>query len=314
MGLARNALLWVSDNTKLRRTLPRYAFIRRAVRRFMPGEELADALGAAGRLREGGINTVLTHLGENISQEAEAEQVRDHYIHALVEISSRGFDTHLSVKLTQLGIDQSEELCQRNLNLILESAGKHKNMVWIDMEQSRYVDRTISVYRKARAGFSNVGLCLQAYLYRTESDLQNLLPLAPAIRLVKGAYAEPADTAYQRKSDVDRNYIRLVASLLAHAKGQGVRVGIATHDPSIIGWVIRKASEEGLSRDSYEFQLLYGIRTEDQRTLAGQGHRVRVLISYGTFWFPWYVRRLAERPANVLFVLRNLLIRPGIPL
>ena len=275
----------------------------------MPGEELADALGAAGRLKETGIQTILTHLGENIYQAAEAEQVRDHYIHALGEISSGGFDIHLSVKLTQLGLDQGEELCLRNLNLIIETAAKHKNLVWIDMEQSRYVDRTISVYKKARSSFPNVGLCLQAYLYRTENDLQGLLPLGPAIRLVKGAYAEPADVAYKRKSDVDANYIRLAATLLAHAKKESTRVGIATHDPRLIRWVIQKAFDEGLSRDRYEFQLLYGIRTEDQRHLASQGHRIRVLISYGTFWFPWYVRRLAERPANVLFVLKNLMIR-----
>ncbi len=313
MGFARNALLWVSDNPKLRQTLPQYAFIRRAVRRFMPGEELADALGAAGRLRGAGINTVLTRLGENISQQSEADNVRDHYIHALDEISSRGFDTSLSVKLTQLGMDQGEEVCLRNLSLILEDAVKHKNMVWIDMEQSRYVDRTISIYRKARAGFTNVGLCMQAYLYRTEKDLQNLLPLGPAIRLVKGAYAEPASVAYRQKSGVDRNYLRLASILLEDAKERSTRVGIATHDPSIIRWVIRKASDEKLPRDSYEFQLLYGIRTEDQLRLARQGHRTRVLISYGTFWFPWYVRRLAERPANVLFVLRNLMIRSRIP-
>ncbi|HEY6191926.1 MAG TPA: proline dehydrogenase family protein [Bacteroidota bacterium] len=307
MGLARSALLWVSDNQTLRQRLPRYGFVRRAVRRFMPGEELADALRAAGELKSSSINTILTRLGENITEPAEAEEVRDHYLDALPRIKEGGLDAYLSVKLTQLGLDLSEEFCLKNLTSIIERADALGNMVWIDMEQSKYVDRTISVFKHARSRFSNVGLCLQAYLYRTEKDLDGLLPLRPAIRLVKGAYAEPADAAYPKKSDVDANYQKLAGSLLASAKNNGGLVGIATHDPALIRYAAEKASEEGLSKSGYEYQLLYGIRTEEQLRLAREGYRVRSLISYGTFWFPWYVRRLAERPANVWFVVKSMM-------
>jgi proline dehydrogenase len=309
MGLARSALLWVSDNQTLRKRLPRFGFVRRAVRRFMPGEELQDALRAAEELRPKSINTILTHLGENITEAAEADQVRDHYLGALRRIKDAGVDAYLSVKLTQLGLDLNEEFCIRNLSSIIECAAEFRNMVWIDMEQSKYVDRTISVFRDVRGRYSNVGLCLQAYLYRTEKDLNDLLPLKPAIRLVKGAYAEPADVAYPRKSDVDANYQRLAGSLLASAKKTGALVGIGTHDPELIRFAAQKGSEEGLSRNEYEYQLLYGIRTEEQLRLAQEGFRIRSLISYGSFWFPWYVRRLAERPANVWFVVKSMAAR-----
>jgi proline dehydrogenase len=309
MGLARTALLWVSENQTLRRRLPRMAFIQRAVRRFMPGEELDDALEAAKELRTASIKTILTHLGENITQAAEAEAVRDHYVDALRRIAAAGLDSYLSVKLTQLGLDLSEEFCLGNLSSIIERARESDNMVWIDMEQSRYTDRTISLFRKARARFPNVGLCLQAYLFRTESDLRDLLPLNPAIRLVKGAYAEPADVAFPAKSDVDENYAKLAELLLVHAKEHPALVGIGTHDTALIRRSVKAASGLGLSRNDFEFQLLYGIRTEEQVRLASEGYRVRALISYGSFWFPWYVRRLAERPANVSFVLKSLVSR-----
>jgi proline dehydrogenase len=291
----------------LREALPRYAFIRRAVKRFMPGEELDDALGAAEELRSKSIKAILTHLGENITQAEEAAHVRDHYIEALGRIGERGLDAYLSVKLTQLGLDLSEEFCLENIRSIIERAAQVNNMVWIDMEQSHYVDRTLSVFRKAREGAPNVGVCLQAYLYRTEKDLRDLLPLDPAIRLVKGAYAEPSSVAYPRKSDVDSNYANLTDILLENAVKRRTLAGIATHDPALIRRAGSRASEMGLSKSAFEYQLLYGIRTEEQFRLAAEGYRVRSLISYGSFWFPWYVRRLAERPANVTFVLKSLL-------
>ncbi len=309
MNPARSALLWVSNNEALRRALPRYAFIRRAVRRFMPGEELEDALGAAVELRSKSVNVILTHLGENITQAEEAGHVRDHYLEALPRIKERGLDAYLSVKLTQLGLDLSEEFCLENLRSIIERASQFKNMVWIDMEQSGYLDRTLSVFRKAREGSSNIGVCLQAYLYRTEKDLRSLLPLDPAIRLVKGAYAEPSSVAFPRKADVDANYATLADILLENAVSRRTLAGIATHDPSLIRRARLKASELGLSNQAFEYQLLFGIRTEEQLRLAADGYRVRALISYGSFWFPWYVRRLAERPANVSFVLRSLFAR-----
>lgn len=309
MGLARNTLLWVSENRRLRQTLPRYKFIRRAVSRFMPGEELHDALRAAEELRQRGITTILTHLGENISDAAEAERVADHYIEVLQQIQTHSLDAYVSVKLTQLGLDLSEELCLQNLSRIVERAARMNYWVWIDMEQSQYVDRTLTIYRKLRERYSKVGVCLQSYLYRTEKDLQGLLPISPAIRLVKGAYKEPTSIAYRKKADVDANYSHLAHVLLESIRKNGATVGIATHDKTLIRKIQRDAEKMGLAKSDYEYQLLYGIQTEEQLRLAKEGYRIRTLISYGSYWFPWYVRRLAERPANVFFVLRNLFTR-----
>lgn len=307
MSLARQTLLWISENRKLRQALPRYLFIRRAVSRFMPGEELADALQAAQNLRANNITTILTRLGENVSQTAETREVTQHYVEALPQIQQRGLDAYISVKLTQLGLDFDEELCLRNLTAIVERAAAFNNWVWVDMEQSMYVDRTLSLYKKIRRQYANVGVCVQAYLYRTKDDLSDLLSLSPAIRLVKGAYMEPADIAYPEKARVDANYLALAQFLFDHVKTHGVTVGIATHDKVLIPKIQRAAEAAGLTKNDYEFQLLYGIQTPEQLRLAAAGYRMRVLISYGSYWFPWYVRRLAERPANVFFVLKNLI-------
>ncbi len=309
MGLARNALLWISENRKLRQTLPRYKFIRRAVSRFMPGEELSDAVQAAEKLREKNITTILTRLGENVADEAETREVIDHYLNALPQIQQRQLDAYISIKPTQLGLDLNEDLCFRNLSALVERAATFKNWVWIDMEQSGYVDRTLALYKKIRQQYPNVGVCVQSYLYRTAKDLEELLPLSPAIRLVKGAYMEPANIAYPKKADVDANYFTLAKMLLANVKKNGVTVGIATHDTVLIKKIQDEAAAQGLGKSDYEFQLLYGIQSGEQLRLAGEGYRMRVLISYGSYWFPWYVRRLAERPANVFFVLKNMLRR-----
>ncbi len=307
MGLARNALLWVSENRKLRQTLPRYKFIRRAVSRFMPGEELADAMQAAEKLKEKNITTILTRLGENVADETETREVTGHYLNALPQIQQRRLDAYISIKPTQLGLDLNEELCLRNLTALVERAATFKKWIWIDMEQSGYVDRTLALYKKIRRQYPNVGVCVQSYLYRTAKDLEALLPLSPAIRLVKGAYMEPANIAYPKKADVDANYLTLAKMLLANVKKNGVIVGIATHDKVLIKKIQEEAQAQGLAKNDYEFQLLYGIQSDEQMRLANEGYRMRVLISYGSYWFPWYVRRLAERPANVFFVLKNLL-------
>lgn len=306
MSLARQTLLWISENRKLRQALPRYLFIRRAVSRFMPGEELADALQAAENLRAHNITTILTRLGENVSQTAETHEVTQHYVEALPQIQQRHLDAYISVKLTQLGLDFDEELCLQNLTAIVERAAAHNNWVWIDMEQSMYVDRTLSLYKKIRRQYANVGVCVQAYLYRTKDDLVDLLPFSPAVRLVKGAYMEPANIAYPKKAEVDANFLALAQLLFANVKTNGVTAGIATHDNVLIKKIQRAAEDAGLTKNDYEFQLLYGIQSQEQLRLAAAGYRMRVLISYGSYWFPWYVRRLAERPANVFFVLKNL--------
>lgn len=306
MGIARNALLWVSENRKLRSSLPRYPFIRRAVTRFMPGETLPEATQAAMQLQQKRINTILTHLGENISDPIEAEHVAEHYRDALETIHQLKLDAYISVKLTQLGLDLNEGLCYKNTVSLAESAAQKNNWLWIDMEQSHYVDRTLSIYKELRKNFSNVGVCLQAYLYRTAKDLEELIPISPAIRLVKGAYAESKEIAFPKKSDVDANYLKLARTLLSHLKSDHLTFAIATHDKTLISQIQKDAKENGLTPTDYEFQLLYGIQTAEQMRLADEGYRVRCLISYGSYWFPWYVRRLAERPANVMFMVKNL--------
>lgn len=305
MGLARNGLLWISENRKQRQSLPKYKFIRRAVSRFMPGEQLDDALAAAERLREQSINTVLTLLGENVTGEWEAKQEVEHYVDMLHQINKRGLDTHVSVKLTHLGLDLNEDVCLKNLLGIVSEAKSLNNMVWVDMEQSQYVDRTLDIYKKVRKDHSNVGLCLQSYLYRTEKDLENLLPHLPAIRFVKGAYKEPPSVAFRKKSDVDANFFKLTRTLLGHTRN-GAKLVVGTHDMELVRATQGEAERMGLARTDYEFHLLYGIQANEQMRLARDGYSVRVLISYGSFWFPWYVRRLAERPANVWFVVKKM--------
>jgi proline dehydrogenase len=272
----------------------------------MPGEELADALKAAERLKANRITTILTHLGENIADEVEAGRVASHYLEVLEQVRAHNLDSYVSVKLTQVGLDLGEEACLKNLMTIVKRAAALDVWVWIDMEQSSYVDRTLRVYRKAREHYTKVGVCLQAYLRRTARDVQELLPSSPAIRLVKGAYKEPAAIAYPKKSDVDKNYLALATVLLDNVIRNGVTLGIATHDKVLIRRIQHEAEQRGLSKNQYEFQLLYGIQSAEQARLADEGYRIRALISYGSYWFPWYVRRLAERPANVLFVLKNL--------
>ena len=273
----------------------------------MPGEQIADALAAAHTLEAQGLGSVLTHLGENVSNAAESESVTRHYLDALRQVRDAGLRSELSVKLTHLGLDLGPELCQANIEKIIQAAGPG-SIVWIDMESSPYVDATLDLYRRVRRTYSSVGVCLQAYLYRTADDLASLLSLGAAIRLVKGAYLEPPKTAFPRKEDVDENYFALARKLLSmEARSAGVRAAIATHDRKLIHRVEELARTEGLTGGDFQFQMLYGIQSAEQLRLARDGWRSGVLISYGTFWFPWYMRRLAERPANVSFAIRNLL-------
>ena len=306
-GMMRGALLWASRNNWMRERAARYGFVRRSVKRFMPGEQISDAIAAARSLEDRGLDTVLTHLGENVTTAEEAESVTQHYLDALGQVRAAGLHTELSVKLTHLGLDLSHELCQANVEKLIQAAGS-ESIVWIDMESSPYVDSTLDLYRNLRRTYSNVGVCLQAYLYRTADDMASLLPMGAAIRLVKGAYLEPAKIAFPRKEEVDENYFALAAKLLSkEARAAGVRTVIATHDLNLIHRVESLARAENLANADFQFVMLYGIQRAEQLRLAQNGWRSGVLISYGTFWFPWYMRRLAERPANVGFVIRNLL-------
>jgi len=306
MGVMRSILLAGSQNTWLRECLPRYGFMRKAVARFMPGEEIGDALSAARQLQEIGITTVLTRLGENVTDTKEAESVTEHYLSVLDQINSQGLPTEVSVKLTQLGLDLDKDLCYANLERVNQRAGPGST-VWIDMEASNYVDVTLELFRRVHTNHPKAGVCLQAYLYRTAQDLATLIPLGAAIRLVKGAYKEPPDRAFPKKQSVDENFFTLSKQLLSEeARRADVRAAIATHDTHLIRRIADFAAAQGLSKDRYEFQMLYGIQRAEQIRLARGGWRSVVLVAYGSYWFPWYMRRLAERPANVFFVLRNI--------
>ena len=307
MSLTRRLLLRASRSAWLARTLRRRAFFRRAVRRFLPGEHVGAALDTAAALARDGIGSVLTQLGEQVTNRDEAAAVRDQYLRLLDEIRSRDVPAEISVKLTHLGLDVNPKACLQDLLALAARATAAKSFLWIDMEESRYVDATLELYRAVRAARPDVGVCLQAYLRRTPADLEGLLPLAPAIRVVKGAYNEPPDVAFPKKRDVDAAYAVLAGRLLERAAAGGARVVFGTHDLDLIERLRARALALGVTGGGYEVHMLYGIRAAAQRTLAQQGVPVRVLISYGTHWFPWYMRRLAERPANVWFVVRHLL-------
>ena len=306
MALMRNALLWCSANRWMSQTLPRYRFVQRAVRRFMPGASLEAALAEAETLGGAGIGALLTCLGESVSEASDAEKVCRHYLEVIDRVSERRLDAQLSVKLTHLGLDLEPGQARERLVRVASRAQEHGSFVWIDMEQSRYVDPTLSLFREARSRCRNVGVCVQSYLRRTPADLETLKHLAPHIRLVKGAYREAPEVAYPRKRDVDAAYARLARWLMLECRDNGSWVGIATHVDRLISRSIAMAAELGVPKKAYEFEMLYGINRRAQSELARRGHRVRVLISYGDHWFPWYMRRLAERPANMLFLLRSL--------
>ncbi len=306
MSLLRRSLLAASQSHWLRERAPRYKFIRRNVSRFMPGESIDDAFTAVRQLATQNIGAVLTALGENVTDRKEAAAETDHYCKVLNEISTRNLNAEISIKLTHLGLDLDNNFCYANLEKLIAHSPAGKT-VWIDMEQSVYVDRTLAIYTRARRAKANVGVCIQAYLRRTEADLRSLLPLGGAIRLVKGAYNEPAEVAFPKKSEVDENYFQLAKTLLGlDARAEGLRAAIATHDRALIARIIGFATANQFPKNELEFQMLYGIQRAEQQRLAAAGHRSIVLVAYGAYWFPWYMRRLAERPANVLFLLRNL--------
>jgi proline dehydrogenase len=302
----RTMLLAAAQNHWLRDHASHYKFVRRTVSRFMPGESLDDALAAAETLRAKKIGAVLTHLGENIADPAEAAEVTEHYLGVLARIGASGASTEISVKLTQLGLDLSPDLCFANLQKIMQRADEHCTL-WIDMESSEYVDATLAVFRRAIAERPNTGICLQAYLRRTAADVAALLPLRPAIRLVKGAYNEPPQVAFANKPEVDENYFALGCGLLrALQAGTCQRAAFGTHDVTLIRRLAEFAASLQVPKQNFEVEMLYGIQRAEQERLAQAGHRSVVLVAYGTFWYPWFVRRLAERPANLWFMLRNL--------
>jgi len=309
MSLMRSLLLAASQNVWLREHASHYKFVRRSVARFMPGEEIDDALAAAKLLEAKRIAGIFTHLGENIRDASEADEVTQHYLIVLERIRAAQLQTEISVKLTQLGLDQSVDLCSANVKRILQSEEPAKT-VWIDMEASAYVDATLEVYRRVLVEFPRTGICLQAYLFRTKKDLEALLPLKPAVRLVKGAYKEPPGVAFPAKSDVDESYFSLGQSMLrAQRDGAMFRAAFGTHDATMIKRLADFCASERMSKSSLEIQMLYGIQRAEQERLAIEGYRSAVLVAYGKYWYPWFVRRLAERPANLWFLAKNVFAR-----
>ncbi len=305
MNLARRMLVKASESAWLREQAPRYPFFRRAAARFLPGENVEDALAAARRLAQDGITTLVTHLGENIRDRAEAGSITAQYLELLERIRAEGLPSEISLKLTQVGLDLDREFCFANLVKLLEHSADRT--LWIDMEQGQYVDTTLELYARAQKTYRHAGVCVQAYLYRTEKDVESLIAMGAAVRLVKGAYNEPREIAFPKKADVYENYFRLARMLMSSAaRSAGVRAVMATHDPKLIARIVEWAAQERIAKDQVEFAMLYGIQRAEQLRLAREGYRSGVLISYGEFWFPWFMRRLAERPANVLFLARNL--------
>jgi proline dehydrogenase len=307
MSVARTVLLKVSDNQWLRENGTRVPFIRRAVSRFMPGESFDEMLVAAKATAAEGITAVFTRLGENVKDLGEADAVARHYLEGIDKIRALNLACEPSIKLTQLGLDIDRELAYGHLRDLAARAHAANSYLWVDMEQSPYVDVTLSLTRRLREEFPSVGVCLQAYLFRTRQDLEDMTSRGIGVRLVKGAYNEPASVAFPKKGDVDANYNALSKIMLGPAaRAAGSRPVFGTHDLELIESIRGHAELTGVKASEYEFLMLYGIQKPAQLRLSHDGALVRVLIAYGEYWFPWYMRRLAERPANVWFVAKSL--------
>ncbi len=302
--LLRAPILWFTSRPVVRRALVESAIGRRVALRFVAGETLDDGIRTARKLNARGMGAMLDFLGENMSSPEDCSLAALAYVSALRRIHVMGLpDTNISVKLTQLGLGLSYDLCLENTETVLK--GSHGTLVMIDMEDHRYTDATIDVYEKLRANYPNVGVCLQAYLHRTADDVRRIARDGAIIRLAKGAYLEPPDMAIASRVEVARNYARLGATILA----SGCTLHIATHDPALIAGAERFIRERGIPRERYEFQMLYGIRRELQDQLLRKRQPVRVYVPYGSQWYPYLTRRLAERPANVWFFLSNVVRR-----
>ncbi|HUZ86097.1 MAG TPA: proline dehydrogenase family protein [Candidatus Baltobacterales bacterium] len=301
----RAILLWCAQNQWLAAHAPHWGFARRAVRRFLPGEGFESALQAAVDLKAQGVGSLFTRLGENVKDLEEASAVVEHYEEVLA--ASTGVGAEISVKPTQLGLDIDAKQAFANLSRLAAAAAKARSFLWIDMEGSSYTDVTLDLYSRVHAEHPNTGICLQAYLHRTVGDIARLLAHKPAIRLVKGAYAEPGSIAFTAKRDVDANYLGLCVMLLPELKRKKLRLVLGTHDVDLVARAWRFAKALGMDRSQLEVNMLYGIRTGELVRLAHEGFAVRDLIAYGDAWYAWYLRRLAERPANVLFVARQML-------
>lgn len=303
MQLLRSSLLWASRNERIERVVRSSRVIRPLVSRFMPGETLDDALRAVRALNAEGTPAIVTYLGENVTTDEAAEQTAAEYDRLFGALQGAGAASHVSIKLTQFGWDVDRARALARVRRQARTAAANMTILAIDMEGSPYVESTVEAYEELASQSNNVAICLQAYLHRTPADVQRLLPLKPTIRLVKGAYRESGHVALQRRAEVDRRYRALARELLA----AGARVVFGTHDMNLIAAIRQDARALGVPDGALEIQMLYGIQDAARRQLAGEGMRTRVLVSYGKAWYPWFMRRLAEKPSNLLLVTRNLL-------
>lgn len=299
--MLRATLLKLAESPRFAKWVTSNGTTRRMARRFVAGETLDEAIAAARACNNAGMLVSLDYLGENSANTTDAQRARDAYLEVFERIHQEELHANVSCKLTQLGLDLNTDFCLGLVVSIVELAARHENFLRVDMEGSAYTQRTIDLVKRVRARNPAIGTVIQAYLYRSETDVQDLLACGCRIRLCKGAYKELPDVAYPGKKDVDFNYVRLMKLLLP----SGFYHGIATHDPRMIGETIRWAATQQISKDDFEFQMLYGVRTDLQRRLVKDGYRLRVYIPFGNDWFPYFMRRLAERPANLGFLLRN---------
>jgi proline dehydrogenase len=302
--LMRNSLLWMAGNATLRRQVMRSKLSRPVARRFVAGETAEQALAATAQLNGQGAFVTLDYLGENVTMASEAAAVKQTYVDLLDEIARRGLRCNVSVKLTALGLDIDRETCVANLRAILDAARAHDNFVRLDMEGSDYTQITLDLFEQmyVHEGYTNVGVVLQSYLYRSAGDVARANELHARVRLCKGAYKEPPAIAYPQKSDVDQNYRDLARALLC----EGNYPGFATHDSALIDWIKRFARDQQIGRERFEFQMLYGVRRDIQQQLIREGYNVRIYVPFGEAWYPYLMRRMAERPANLLFILKAL--------
>ena len=303
--VTRSALIYLSRHEGLKDFAARFRLFKRLTTRFVAGEDIDEAVAAIRELNAEHCSASFDHLNESVANPSEAEAEVSEYLQILNRIDETGINSNVSIKLTQFGLELDTELAYKNARAVVEDAARRKNFVRVDMEASGVTQQTIDIFKRLRAefGLNDVGIVLQSYLRRTYADAQELVKLPARIRICKGAYDEPAEVAFPDKKDVDENYVRVMQLLLS----SGVYHGIATHDPKMIEATIDFSAREGIPKEAFEFQMLYGVRRDLQRQLAKDGYNMRVYVPYGKHWYPYFMRRLAERPANIWFVMKNLL-------
>jgi proline dehydrogenase len=307
MPMLRDTFLAMSTNPTVHKAVVGFPLSRRVTRRFVAGEKLEEAVQVIRKLNRQKLQVTLDVLGESVKVEAEARAAKDQYLRALEAIAANRVSSHVSVKLTQMGLAIDPELCLDNMRQIVGKAKAIGSFTRIDMEDVTYTQSTLNIYKHLREEFDNVGIVIQAYLYRSEADMKALLDMGANVRLCKGAYKEAASVAFPSKKDVDANYLKLAQVYLnANGNHDGAYLALATHDEKIINWAKDYVAAHGVGNNRFEFQMLYGIRSDLQRKLAGEGYTMRVYVPYGSHWYPYFMRRLAERPANVVFLASNL--------